>query len=244
MLLAAQMTFGWRKEQEEKDYLLHDTVPVDTTKLAEGDSPEGSSELQTLEQPTVTDLEQANHDHVQVAETEVTPTPVAEIIIPVEPAPKRSLLLSDILGDNKPGPAQPGSTNTLLSEIDTFPATDLDAWNKMIEEAEKAVEEEKKFAAGEIEELAPETVEKIEEELAALTEGTVFPENPVKGQRFKNIGDPTDIRNYIYNGSAWADTDRSNVDALQPLLDAEEELKKKSYMTKDEVGRIITKNRP
>ena len=80
--------------------------------------------------------------------------------------------------------------------------------------------------------------------MAALTEGTVFPENPSKGQRFKNISDPTDIRNYIYNGSAWADADRSDIDALKPLLDAEEELKKKSYMTKDEEGRIVTKNRP
>ena len=53
----------------------------------------------------------------------------------------------------------------------------------------------------------------------------VFPENPDKGQRFKNISDPTDIRNYIYNGSAWADADRSDIDALKPLLDAEEELR-------------------
>jgi hypothetical protein len=34
------------------------------------------------------------------------------------------------------------------------------------------------------------------------------------------------------------------MDALKPLLEAEAELKKKSYMTKDEVGRILTKNRP
>jgi len=258
MLLAAQMTFGWKKEEDDK-YLLHDTVPADTTKLAEGDSPAGSSELQTLEQPTVTnltpvDIDQVNHELALAAEAandptlpfatyeEITPTPEPQ----PEPAPRRGLMLSDILGDNKPGPAQPNSTSTLLSDIETFPATDLDAWNKMIEEAERAVEEEKKFATGEIQDLPIETVAKLEDKLATTSfeEGIEFPTNPVKGQRFKNISDPKDHRNYIYNGSAWADADRSNIDALKPLLDAEEELKKKSYMTKDEEGRIVTKNRP
>jgi len=254
MLLAAQMTFAWKKEEKEDEYLLHNTVPASTTELAEGDSPQGSSVLQTTELPTVTqleaiDLDQVNHELALAAESANDPQwpfPTYEEITPeaaLEPEvqPKRGLLLSDVL-DNTPGPAQPGSTNTLLSEIDTLPATDLDAWNKMIEEAERAVEEEKKFAAGEIEDLPIETVAKLEDQLA--NEGTVFPEAPVRGQRFRNTSDINDIRNYIYNGTAWVDTDHSDKDALKPLLDAEEDLKKKSYMTKDEVGRIVTKNRP
>ena len=262
MLLAAQMTFAWKKEEKADEYLLHSTVPATTTDLAEGDSPQGSSELQTTELPTVTqletvDIDQVNHELALAAESAndpqwpfptyeeiTTPDPyVADVgEKPTEeekaeinqPAPKRGLLLSDILGDSTPGPAQPGSTNTLLS--------DVDAWNKMIEEAERAVEEEKKFAAGEIDDLPIETIAKIEDQLA--NEGTVFPEDPVRGQRFKNTSDLNDIRNYIYNGAAWVDTDHSDRDALKPLLDAEEDLKKKSYMTKDEAGRIITKNRP
>jgi len=229
MLLAAQMTFGWKKK-DENEHLLHDTVPLyvadvgekpteeekaewagfDSSRMSgdsdvEGDSPEGSSELQTPEQPTVTVTPEA-----------VWPFPTFDEITPKEepaPEPKRGLLLSDILNDNtSPTPAEPTNTNTLLSDVTPFPS-DLDAWNKMIEEAEKAVEEEKKFAAGEIEELSPEVVEELEDRIK---------EEQEKLERDKQI-----LRK-IKSGEIVED----------------EESKKKSYMTKDDLGRPVTKNRP
>ena len=255
MLLAAQMTFGWKKEEQ-----------------AEGDSPQGSSELQTPELPTVTqletvDLDKVNHELAMAAESANDPTwpfPTYEEITTPDPyvadvgekpteeekaewrgidhtrlssdsdveqddlpaEPKRGLLLSDIIGDSQPGPAQPNSTNTLLSDVTPFPATDLDAWNKMIEEAERAVEEEKKFAAGEIEELAPETVEKIEDKLATVNVDELasrIEEEQEKIERDKQL-----LRKVKSGELVVEDTDS----------------KKKSYMTKDEVGRIVTKNRP
>ena len=237
MLLAAQMTFGWKKEEQ-----------------AEGDSPQGSSELQTPELPTVTqletvDLDKVNHELAMSAESANDPTwpfPTYEEITtpdpyvadvgekPTEeekaeinqPEPKRGLLLSDIIGDSQPGPAQPNSTNTLLSEVTPFPATDLDAWNKMIEEAERAVEEEKKFAAGEIEDLAPETVEKLEEQLATVDVDELA--KRIAEEQEKIERDQQLLRKVKSGDLVVEDTDS----------------KKKSYMTKDEVGRIVTKNRP
>jgi hypothetical protein len=236
MLLAAQMTFGWKKEEQ-----------------AEGDSPQGSSELQTPELPTVTkldtvDLDQVNHELALAAESSNDPTwpfPTYEEITPDpyvpdvgekpteeekaainQPEPKRGLLLSDIIGDSQPGPAQPDSTNTLLSDVTPFPAADLDAWNKMIEEAEKAVEEEKKFAAGKIEELAPETVEKIEDTLVSV--------------------DVDELASRIEEEQEKIERDKQLLRKVKSgeLVVEDIDSKKKSYMTKDEEGRIVTKNRP
>jgi len=239
MLLAAQMTFGWKKEEEATpDPYVADVGEKPTPEeLAEGDSPKGSSELQTPELPTVTqleevDLDKVNHELQLAAESANDPTwpfPTYEEITPKEepqsePAPKKGLLLSDILDNNIPGPAQPGSTNTLLSNVDPFPATDLDAWNKMIEEAERAVEAEKKFAAGEIDDLPPETVEKLEDQLAV---------------------DVEELAKRIEEEQARIERDQQLLRKVRSgELEVEEDSKKKSYMTKDEEGRIVTKNRP
>ena len=97
MLLAAQMTFGWKKEQEEEVPLLHDTVPVHVTDVI---TPEPEELVE--EQETHTDVP---------SETPLT-----------------------ALGGDITAPEEPEVPNTSESE--------LEKWNKMIDEAEKAVEAE------------------------------------------------------------------------------------------------------
>jgi chemotaxis protein histidine kinase CheA len=96
----------------------------------------------------------------------------------------------------------------------------VDQWNKMIEEAEAAVAAERKLIEQEAKKYRP-------------NEGTEFPENPFEGQRFTRV-DFEPHRDFVYNGNAWVNATSLNTDT---------DSKKKSYMTKDELGKIQVKNR-
>ena len=98
MLLAAQMTFGWKKEDEE--HLVHKTVPHTETPLPV------PSEIPAQEEVKETIKFVDNGEH-----------PADQFEYELEKPPVESK----------------------VSEIDSMP---LDQWNKMIEEAEKAVEAE------------------------------------------------------------------------------------------------------
>jgi hypothetical protein len=99
MLLAAQMTFGWRKEEPEEGALL-----VDKDNTIVGIVP----------------------PIIQEPNTEIKQTHTEEV--PSETP-------STALGGDITAPEEPEVPNTTESE--------LDKWNAMIEEAEKAVEAEK-----------------------------------------------------------------------------------------------------
>ena len=115
MLLAAQMTFGWRKQQSINDF-----VPQPTELVAE---------------PTVADDGPLTNEQLhQIAEAVKTVKPdLAEKI--------------EQLADTHTETIPPTPSTALGGDItapeETIEVTSIDQWNKMIEEAEKAVEDEK-----------------------------------------------------------------------------------------------------
>ena len=106
MLLAAQMTFGWKKEEDEP--LVHNTVPHTETETPL--TVEKHSLPETWPFPTY---------------EEITPTHTKEV-------PSETPLTA--LGGDITAPEEPVVPGTAESE--------LDKWNKMIEEAERAAQAE------------------------------------------------------------------------------------------------------
>lgn len=220
MLLAAQMTFQWNREKREQE-----------------------------QYPTIADLDREVGEKPTAEELKDDLFPTYEEITPKEQEPVINEQTHPYLykGDfwKKPegwpevGPLV-AKTEPVQEKVEDLPV-DLQSWNKMIEEAEKAVQEEReKFEKGEIEALPEETVEKFEEEIL-IDEGPEFPANPFKGQKFRLRLSQEDIRNFIFNGEQWIDADHSDQEIVKSL---EEESKKKSrYMTKDRQGKIQVKDR-
>mgnify|MGYP000110861488 CR=1 FL=1 len=144
MLLAAQMTFGWRKEEKDEEQLIHKTVPHTDTPvpLAEVTTPPPAYEKDdgalTQEQ-----LDQINQ---MAAEASVKPEPV-------EPSPTikfhdggehpRDSFEHEIekIEEEKVEPITKGDRiepTLLVNDMN-----ELDRWNKMLEEAERADAHEK-----------------------------------------------------------------------------------------------------
>ena len=115
MLLAAQMTFGWRKNE---------SVVADTASYEADDGPLTSDQINQIK-------EEANVTEHFIPNSMLWPFTVATH---TEPVPSETP--STALGGDITAPEEPDVPNTSESE--------LEKWNKMIEEAEKAVEEEKK----------------------------------------------------------------------------------------------------
>jgi hypothetical protein len=117
MLLAAQMTFGWRKEEpiaeQDKPKYQPDDGPLNNEQLAD---------IKKMAEPYVSPL--PNIQTSQIAE-------YVESHVPSKNETPLTALGGDITAPEEP--IVPGTTES-----------ELDKWNKMLEEAEKAVEEEKK----------------------------------------------------------------------------------------------------
>ncbi len=210
MLLAAQMTFQWHREQrqqEEQDEYKPDAWVAD---VGEKPTAEELKEEPAPHHPSTHPYLTQGFKHPEGWEFQ--PPIVAKI--ESEPKPEDQQAIEDVT---------------------------VDQWNKMIEEAERAVEEERqKFETGQIEVLPEETVEKFEEE-KLIEEGAEFPADPFKGQKFRLRLSADDVRNFIFNGEQWIDADHSDPETVKSL---EEESKKKSrYMTKDRLGKIQVKDR-
>jgi hypothetical protein len=127
MLLAAQMSFSWRKEEP--------IVEQDKPKYQPDDGPLNNEQLADIK---------------QMAEPYVSPLPniqTSQITEYVEShvLPKNETPLTALGGDIT-APEEPIVPGTTESE--------LDKWNKMLEEAEKAVEEEKK-ESDQVQQLEP-----------------------------------------------------------------------------------------
>ena len=114
----------------------------------------------------------------------------------------------------------------------------IEQWNAMIEEAERAVEEEKQA--------------KLEEEARKYhpvdvegNAGSAFPEDPVMGQTFTRT-DFEPPREFTYNGSQWVVAETRIKPDFTEIVDLDRpgdyltdtESKKKSYMTKDQTGKM------
>jgi len=91
----------------------------------------------------------------------------------------------------------------------------LEQWNKMIAEAEKAVQEE-----------------------TQTPKESKFPENPERGDRAVDYIDGVQ-RNLIFNGEEWINADTSNQEAVKEL---DESKKKNSYIIKEN-GQQVTKTK-
>ena len=227
MLLAAQMTFGWKKEEED-DGLLHKTVPI-TELPVEEKKPDYEPDDGPL---TEDQLAQIN---AMLEEAKVVPEPEE---------PKVTMKFNDsgehprdTFEHEKEEPVVEVKIEEPPAGVDTIEALPIDQWNKMIAEAEQQAlieaEAEKYHPAEELVDTQPDA-------------GTVFPENPAIGQHFKRT-DFEPIRDFVYNGSQWVDAERSpsSVEDLDRPGDylTETESKKKNYMTKDQLGHMQVKTR-
>jgi hypothetical protein len=117
MLLAAQMTFGWRKENDHTpDSNDEVTKPEDAPAYEPDDGPLTNEQLHQIAQAVKTVKPDLAEKIEKLADTHTESVP---------PTP------STALGGDITAPEE------------TVEGTSIDQWNKMIEEAEKAVEEEK-----------------------------------------------------------------------------------------------------
>jgi len=175
MLLAAQMTWAWRKEN------------------AEGDSPPGPVADIVSSEPTVT--ESSNDPAYEQDDGPLTEEQIDQIQeLAKEDLPQGELIVKDELFPKE----EPVET------VDsTMPVADIDAWNKMIEAAEAEVAKEKESTLQE--RLATgETYIDGQGEEVALDEGTEFPSNPTKGMKFTRT-DFNPPRACMFDGAQWID---------------------------------------
>ena len=116
MLLAAQMTFGWRKEEPIKPASINDFVPQPTEFIPNEAIKDTVTEFEGVREPggewiqTGPEFETIKQTHTEEVPSETLPT---------------------ALGGDITAPEEPVVPNTTESE--------LEKWNKMIEEAEKEV---------------------------------------------------------------------------------------------------------
>jgi hypothetical protein len=121
-------------------------------------------------------------------------------------------------------------TVPVSEEVPMTAESELEKWNKMIEEAEKAVEAEpettleERIATGETF-INSEGVEEL-----PVSAGTEFPKNPNQGDEFLRT-DYAPEKLFKFDGSQWVS------------VEGEDDLKKKTYMIKDSSGNIQTKSR-
>jgi hypothetical protein len=130
MLLAAQMTFGWKKDEEQ----------------AEGDSLTTESDNNIVVEPTVTTPEDT--PAYEPDNGPITNEQIEQIKATIE-APKEETSKTPLtaLGGDITAPEEP------VEEVPT--ESELDKWNKMIEQAEQEVAKEKELASAEAEKYHP-----------------------------------------------------------------------------------------
>ena len=122
--------------------------------------------------------------------------------------------------------------------------SELDKWNKMVEEAEKEVARAREEASMQDRLATGETYINAEgDEVRLNTEGPAFPENPTDGDVYVRTDfDPT--REFIFNGSQWVESSTYHASTFpEKDLPLEDESKKKTYMIKDQEGSIQIKTR-
>jgi hypothetical protein len=186
MLLAAQMTFGWKKEEDVQ--LIHNTVPVD---------------VPDVEEPPTEEEKQA-------IENESWPFPTYEEITPTHTQVPSETPLTALGGD---------ITATEEKPVEAVEDIPLEQWNKMIEEAEKAVAEEKTTDLAE-----------LEKELEAKS--NVLESERQRLRKMKQDFEQGNIAELPWKAVETFEEEK-----------ADEDSKKKKYMTKDQLGQIQVKDR-
>ena len=146
MLLGAQMTFAWNHKGRDPLEVEEEPAPVYVAEVGEPPTEEELVEEEPVTKATLLSDIQTEQE-VQLS----TETPVQES--------KGTMLLSDVLAEDQP--TQP------VEEDD-----DLDRWNAMIEEAEKAIQEEQTKQAVEAELIRGEELIQADETTTHLSEVT------------------------------------------------------------------------
>jgi hypothetical protein len=218
MLLAAQMTFGWTREQVPT---IEEEIEINKELIGDIDDQIYPEESQLKEWFTKAKDRARFWDKKEKPTYEPDDGPLtADQIIQIQDIadqelPKGNLITQEHLFENKE---------------DEAIESELDKWNKMIEEAEKAVEAEpestleERIATGETF-VNSEGVEEL-----PVSAGGEFPKNPNQGDEFLRT-DYVPEKLFKFDGSQWVSVEESN------------DLKKKTYMIKDQTGQIQIKNR-
>ena len=271
MLLAAQMTFGWKKEEEyTPDPYVADVGEKPTAEeIAEGDSPVRTETVINDSETTVTHTGFIAQEVSTVVPEAVTTLTADQVTWPfptyeaddgpltdeqVEQIKQSTALFvdngehpNDNYGyeeqthtEEVPGETQPtalGGDITASEEKQEEAVEDipLEQWNKMIAEAEAEALKEREARKYQI-------LPELQKELGK--QGPEFPANPTEGQEFTR-SDMNPPRTFVYNGSQWVDIE--TYDRIKPnlteVIEPETDAKKKTYMTKDQAGKIQIKNR-
>ena len=117
MLLAAQMTFGWKKDEEDVA-LIHDTVPVDITMPEPETDPKYEQDDGSLTDEQVEQIKE------MAGEPEHVTTTTSTLFEEPKPEAPSETPLTALGGDITASESQQAES-------------ELDKWNKMIEEAER-----------------------------------------------------------------------------------------------------------
>jgi hypothetical protein len=190
MLLAAQMTFGWKRDDSDEGKLIQDS--------------DGTIIGIVPPTPTIQDLDTDVGEKPTEEEKE-------EFHEPEQVTPATAL----------------GGDITASEEItadNTTTVSELEKWNKMIEEAEREVAKsnestiEERLATGET------YINQDGKEVPLESAGTVFPESPIEGDLYTRT-DFEPPREFAYNGSQWVDS--STYTSLFPTPDLPEDDQKK-----------------
>ena len=209
LLLASQYSFQWfRKAQEEQAH-------IESTAISAPTAIPVVEELPVVEETpayepdsgALTD-EQINQINVMLAENAVhIETELEEIEKPAE----EDKSLQERIASGETYISGEGKEVPLDEKVDSA----LEQWNKMIAEAEKAVQEE-----------------------TQTPKESTLPENPERGDRAVDYTDGVQ-RNLIFNGEEWINADTSNQEAVQELDNSK---KKNSYIIKEN-GHQVTKTK-
>jgi len=198
MLLAAQMTFGWRRESSDEGKLIQDS--------------DGTIVGIVPPTPTTEEIEQTHTEKEVPSETPLTAL---------------------------------GGDITATEVLTVQPVeSELEKWNKMVDEAEKEVTRAREEASMQDRLATGETYINAEgDEVRLNTEGPAFPENPTDGDVYVRTDfDPT--REFIFNGSQWVESSTYHASTFpEKDLPLDDESKKKTYMIKDQEGSIQIKTR-
>jgi hypothetical protein len=122
--------------------------------------------------------------------------------------------------------------------------SELDKWNRMVEEAEKEVARVREETSMQDRLATGETYINAEgDEVRLGSSGPVFPENPKEGDTHTRTDfDPE--REFTFNGSQWVESSTyTTSDFPEADLPVDSESKKKTYMIKDPKGSTQIKTR-
>jgi hypothetical protein len=206
MLLAAQMTFGWRKEEPkvneppEPEELVDEpiqTVAENEPKYELDDGPLTNEQLHQIAQAVKTVKPDLAEKIEQLADTHTEEVP-------------SETPLTALGGD---------ITATEEKPVDAIEDIPLDQWNKMIEEAEKAVAEEKAT------------------DLVGLEKELKIKSDALESERQRLRKMKQDFEQGNIAELPWQAVETFEEEK------ADEDSKKKKYMTKDQLGQIQVKDR-